>query len=148
MDTRWRIELLGGLRALRGNRVHTRFETRKVAVLLAYLAFYPNRSHPRDALAEQLWPDEDPETTRVRFRQVLAGLRRVLEPPGTAPGVLIADRVEVRLDPGAVVTDVEEFGAAVRSAAEADEPADRARTLAAEAAASTALGGGSIVIHP
>ena len=34
----WRIDLLGGLRASRGNQIVTRFDTRKTAALLAYLA--------------------------------------------------------------------------------------------------------------
>jgi DNA-binding SARP family transcriptional activator len=38
MSERWRIQLFGGLRAERGERVVTRFPTRKAAALLAYLA--------------------------------------------------------------------------------------------------------------
>jgi hypothetical protein len=51
-DSRWRIELLGALSAERDGRVVTHFETRKAGALLAYLAFYADRRHPRDVLAE------------------------------------------------------------------------------------------------
>ena len=46
LETMWRIELLGGLRAIREGGVATRFRTRKTAALLAYVAFYQQRSHP------------------------------------------------------------------------------------------------------
>src|SRR5690348_6620829 len=76
----WRIVLLGGLGAERDEHVVTHFETRKAGALLAYLAFYADRAHPREVLAELLWPDEDPDATRARLRQALAALRRALEP--------------------------------------------------------------------
>src|SRR5438105_14754464 len=76
----WRIALLGGLSAERVGHVVTHFETRKAGALLAYLAFYADRGHPREVLAELLWPDEDPDATRARLRQALAALRRALEP--------------------------------------------------------------------
>ena len=38
METRWRIELLGGLRAVQADRVVSRFQTQKIGLLLAYLA--------------------------------------------------------------------------------------------------------------
>src|SRR5690348_17046070 len=100
MATTWRIELFGAFRAFSGARVLTHFETRKVGVLLAILALHLGRSQPREALAEQLWPDEDAEAVRNRLRQALSSLRRELEPPNTPNGaVLIADRAEVSLNP-------------------------------------------------
>src|SRR5689334_4654203 len=120
MDPLWRVELLGGLRLTADRCVVTHFETRKTAALLAYLAFHCGRPHPRDLLVELLWPEEDPEATRSRFRQTLAVLRRALEPPGIpAGGILIADRATVQLRPGAVVTDVAEFEPCVRLGTEA-----------------------------
>src|SRR5205823_1769411 len=87
-----------------------RLELRRAASLLARLAYFGDRAHPREVLAEMLWPEESPEATRVRLRQVLASLRRVLEPAGAPEGsVLVADRTTVRLDPAAVTTDVREF---------------------------------------
>src|SRR5690349_6028661 len=126
-DAVWRIEVLGGLRLVGRGQAITHFETRRVAARLAYLALYPERTHSREVVMERLWPEEDPEATRVRLRTVLASLRRVLEPPGTAAGsVLIADRVTVQLRPAAVAVDVAEFDTALRGAASAPSPRERA----------------------
>jgi hypothetical protein len=46
MEPVWRIELFGGLRARRGDQVVTRFRTQKTGALLAYLAYYCQRTHP------------------------------------------------------------------------------------------------------
>jgi hypothetical protein len=121
MESRWRIELLGGLCVRQGDRSPVRFDSAKTAALLACLALDPGRARSREELAEELWPGEDPEATRSRLRQALAVLRRVLEPPGTTPeSVLIAmRRPDVQLDPAAVTTDVAEFQEALRSAGSA-----------------------------
>src|SRR5262245_26871450 len=130
MDARWRIDLLGGLRAEGEGRVVIHFETRKTAALLAFLAYHLGRPHPRETLVERFWPEEDPEATRARFRQTLACLRRALEPPGVPPGsVLLADRLHVQLQPGAIVTDVALFEEALRRAAQATSPAERVNSL-------------------
>ena len=55
MDAAWRIELLGWLRASQADRVVHRFRSRKAAALLAYRAFFRDRSHPREQLVELLW---------------------------------------------------------------------------------------------
>jgi hypothetical protein len=52
MSARWRIEVLGGLQAVPGDRVLTRFRTEKTAALLAFLARDPLRSHPRSLLSD------------------------------------------------------------------------------------------------
>ena len=114
METLWRIEMLGGLRAMQGDRVLTRFRSHKTGALLAYLAFYPHRSHPRDLLTDLLWPDDPLDAARMKLRTALASLRRQLEPPGVPAGaVIVASRLAVRLNPDAVATDV----AAVRGRA-------------------------------
>src|ERR1041385_9088356 len=106
----WRIELFGGLKAQQGDRVITRFRTHNAGVLLAYLACFPKRAHPREALIELLWPDSEPSAGSPRLRQELAYLRRQLEPPGTQSGaVIIAAREYIRLNPAAISTDVAEF---------------------------------------
>lgn len=126
----WRVELLGGLRAVRGERTVTRFDTRKAGALLALLALSPDRLHSREALAEQLWPDEDPDATRNRFKQVLSLLRKELERPGEAGSVLATDRTHVRLQPGALLTDVMEFEAALDAARGSDSRAAALETAA------------------
>ena len=89
----WRIQLLGGLRATRGNAVLAQFPSRPVATLLALLALNPQRRHSREEVIEMLWPGVELDVGRNRLRQVLSTLRRLLEPPGVLPeSVLLADR--------------------------------------------------------
>ena len=103
-----------------------RFATAKNAALLAFLALYPKRLHPREELIDLFWPDSDLEAGRASLRTALASLRRQLEPPGTPSGsVLIADLHHVRLNPVAVLTDTGVFTAALKSAAAAASGADR-----------------------
>ena len=100
MDPQWRLTLLGELRATTDDRRVIRFRTRKSGLLLAYLAYYRQRSHPRAELVELLWPELTPEAGRDNLSTVLSGLRRQLEPAGVAAGaVLIGDRASVRLSP-------------------------------------------------
>jgi DNA-binding SARP family transcriptional activator len=126
----WRIELFGGLRAHRGLEILSDFGTRKADSLLAYLALHPNQALPRKLLAEQLWPDEDYEATRDRFRQALSAVRRGLEPEGAPPNsALIADRAEVRLAISGLSTDVAEWEAALRAAKRATLRVEQIRLL-------------------
>jgi adenylate cyclase len=131
MDMRWRIELLGTLRATRGDQLLSRFLTQKNAALLAYLAYFRQRSHRREELVELLWPEGDPRAGRNSLKQALATLRHQLEPDSVPSGaVLIADRTTVQLNPEAVVTDIAEFRAALRSAARSEEREQRVQCLA------------------
>ena len=104
----WRIELLGGLRAVSGATVLNQFGSRKIAALLARLALEPQRVHSREELIDLLWPQADVATGRNRLRHALSTLRRLLQPPG-AGDVLLADRAGVRLNPQAVACDALEF---------------------------------------
>src|SRR5687767_11511892 len=107
MNARWRIELLGKLRAQRGERVISRFYTHKMGALLAHLAYYLPRAHRREALIDLLWPEAAPQAGRNSLSVALSSLRHQLEPPGVPPGtVILADRATVRLNPEAVTTDV------------------------------------------
>jgi DNA-binding SARP family transcriptional activator len=74
METPWRIELLGKLRATQGDRVVTRFRSRQTGCLLAYLACYPHRSHPRESLIDLLWPECDPVAGRHRLQNQMLKL--------------------------------------------------------------------------
>ena len=121
----WRIELFGGLRARRGGTEINRFATSRVVALLARLALFPRHPHPREELADLLWPDADPEAGRLNLRVALASLRKQLGPPG----VLEADRSAVRLLPQACRTDVADFEAALREAARASEAAKKRDAL-------------------
>ncbi len=116
--------MLGGLRVFptdNPDAVITRFATVKTASLLAYLACFPQRVHPREELIERFWPDSDLDAGRTSLRSALASLRRQLEPPGTPTGaVLVTDRQSVRLHPRSFTTDVAAFENAV---AKGDYPA-------------------------
>jgi DNA-binding SARP family transcriptional activator len=137
MDAPWRIQLLGGLRAERGERVVTRFRTQKTGLLLAYLAYYRQRAHPREALIELLWPESDLDSARHKLNVALSAIRDQLEPEGRsrrgagAPSaaILVTDRSSVRLDPASVVTDVAEFEAALGAAAAATHPTEQVELL-------------------
>lgn len=117
METLFRIEMLGRLCVRQGSREIRRFRTQKTAALLAYLAFYPQRSHPRDVLIEIFWPGSVLEAARTNLSVALNALRRQLEAPGIPQGaILIADRSQVRLNPLAFTTDVEAFDSAMHQA--------------------------------
>src|SRR5688572_1201861 len=106
----WRIELLGWLRVSRGPLVHAKFATQKITSMLAWLALHPGATLAREELAELLWPDAPGAAGRQSLRVALHAIRRALEPPGVAPGsVLAADRESVRLEAGAFTTDVADF---------------------------------------
>ncbi len=131
MDARWRITLFGGLSAQQNERVITRFRTQKTGALLAYLAFYRDRSHLREVLFELLWPGRVPDLARQSLSMSLSSLRHQLEPPGVPrSAVIIADYKSVRLNPEAVTTDVAEFESALLSAERAQSDIERVRHLA------------------
>jgi predicted ATPase/DNA-binding SARP family transcriptional activator len=137
LGERWRIELLGGLRAVQGDRIVTHFRTQKTGLLLAYLAFHAtpgshsSRSFPREQLMELLWPEVERRDGLNHLKATLHWLRQELEPPGVPFGaVLRADRTCVGLDPAAVTTDVAEFAAALEAAARVSTSAERANLIA------------------
>jgi DNA-binding SARP family transcriptional activator len=122
----WRIELLGGLRAGRASLMVSRFRTQKTGALLGYLAYH-ERPHPREALAELLWPECGASAARNNLSRAVSSLRRQLEPPGVR-GVLLADRLNVQLNPDAFTTDVRDLRAALHAAGRAS-PSERTRRL-------------------
>ncbi len=112
---RWQVLLLGRVEARRGGLSITRFNSQPTAALLARLALFPLRSHPREELAELLWPGAPAEAGRNRLRQALSTLKRLLEVPGgSGLAVIVADRSSVRVNPDALACDVAEFEAAFR----------------------------------
>jgi predicted ATPase len=107
---RWQLRLLGAVVADDGVQRIERFPSRAVAALLARLALWPERAHPREELVELLWPGVGLDVGRNRLRQALSVLKSLLEPAGR-PGaaVLQADRLCVRVVRGALACDVHEF---------------------------------------
>jgi predicted ATPase len=111
----WHVRVLGGLEARSGDVTLKHFVSHPIAALLARLALQPQRFHPREELVELLWPGVGLDVGRNRLRNAISSLRRLLEPPGSPPGaVLIADRVGLRLAPGATRCDALEFERRVR----------------------------------
>jgi predicted ATPase len=113
---RWRLRLLGDV-ALQPDAggPALRLPGRPAAALLARLALWPARLHAREELVELLWPGVEGAVGRNRLRQLLSSLRALLEPPAAAPApVLLADRMGLRLVPGALACDVTAFEAALR----------------------------------
>src|SRR5205085_8712509 len=131
MEQRWRIELLGQLRACCGSEHTVSFQIQKSGSLLAFLAYYRQHPQPRELLMELLWPEEALEEGRRKLRFMLHSLRRLL-PSAVSPGgsLLVAERTTLCLDPAAFTTDVTEFRAALQAAAAA-APAGRMRELSA-----------------
>src|SRR5262245_39861199 len=127
---RWSIELFNGLRATSGGQVITRFRTQKTGALLAYLAYYFDRAHAREALFELLWPECLPEAGRDRLSTELSSLRHQLEPPGVPRGaVIVADRTSVGLNADAVTTDVAQFERTLQAAQRAESSTERTQLL-------------------
>jgi predicted ATPase/class 3 adenylate cyclase/DNA-binding SARP family transcriptional activator len=138
VSARWRIELLGRLRAVQESGEESRlpfeevteFGTRKAAVLLAYLAYHLGRSQPREELIELLWPEGDLKRGRARLSNDLSRLRQRLEPPGVPAGAVIrADHTAISLNPSAVSTDVAAYTTALQAAERATDPAEQIRAL-------------------
>jgi DNA-binding SARP family transcriptional activator len=85
---RIRLNLLGPVEASLGGRP-VAFRTRKSLALLAFLALDPG-PHPRERLADLLWPEADVADARASLRTALNYLRHGLGP--AADSVIIATR--------------------------------------------------------
>ena len=121
---------MGSPSARRGETTLTHFTTSRAASLLARLALFPHRKHPREELIDLLWPDSGIDSGRLNLRVALASLRRHLEPPDVPPGsVLIADRSTIQLHPAACTSDVARFEAQLKAAARATESSGKRAAL-------------------
>lgn len=130
MQALWRIRMLGCLEAESDQETISRFRTRKVSLLLAYLAYFRDRSHSREELLEMLWPDLEPERAKPNLRQALASLRRNLEPSGVPAGAMLeAQHSVVKLNADYFETDVDAFRRHVQGASRSAEEAERAIAL-------------------
>jgi predicted ATPase len=113
----WRVRLFEGpvLADAAGNEV-SRFRSRRVGALLAYLALNLGRLCPREELYEAIWPEDDLQLVRNRLRVALASLRRQMEPSGAPFGAVIDVGMpgQVRLRAQTVWCDVPAFEAAIR----------------------------------
>ncbi|HLJ57436.1 MAG TPA: BTAD domain-containing putative transcriptional regulator, partial [Chthonomonadaceae bacterium] len=124
---RWRLEILGRVVACRGAETVDRFRDRRVLLILAVLSMEPHGTLPRAQLIERLWPGEESDAARNRFRVSLHHLRRQFESsPDAANSVIRATNTAVALAPGAVSCDAAEFAAAVRAADAVSDKEERA----------------------
>lgn len=113
----WRVRLLGALRADSESDGIERFRTRKVGLLFGYLAYYQNRSHSREELADMLWPELDMSHAKQHLRQALTSLRHHLEPPGLPHGAILeVQQSMVSLNVERLTTDVAEFQSRLKEA--------------------------------
>lgn len=130
MDARCRIEVFGDLRVIRGEQTHTRFRTRKAGYLLAYLALNLQQAQPRERLADLFWGDKEEAVGRDGLSTALAQLRRQLEPTGVpTDSLFVADKLQVRLNPVAVSTDVADFDRLLDQARQSEDKQKKAVLL-------------------
>lgn len=122
--------MFGGLRLRVEEQEFSHFRTQKTAALLAYLAYHPERAHPREVLMELLWPDCVEAAARRSLSTALWSLRQQL---GTMlPGgerLLRADRAKVALSGPGLVTDVQAFLTALGEARTGRDPEGRMAPL-------------------
>ena len=113
-EPRWTLRLLGAIELqAAGADAPARLPGRPSLALLARLALWPQQLHARETLVEALWPGVALDIGRNRLRQALSALRAVLEAQGGAP-MLQADRLGLRLLPGALACDVQRYEQALR----------------------------------
>lgn len=87
------IRLFGDFCVVRDEQTFRHFPTQKAALLLAYLALTPQRTHYRESLAALLWPDATTASARHSLRQAVSSLRKLL-----GDGIFIAEgRERLRL---------------------------------------------------
>src|ERR1700722_17905864 len=110
LQSHWQISLLGGFAIRQRSGEASPAITNQMAMLVAILADRIGRQQLRTELIEELWAEGDDDAGRNRFRVLLAGLRRILEPPGAQPGSVIhCDRTLVGLSSNAFWVDVDQF---------------------------------------
>jgi DNA-binding SARP family transcriptional activator len=98
----WELQVLGGLVLRPAGGAAVELPTRKSALLLAYLAMPAGAAHPRDRLADLLWPSSGQEQARGSLRHALAALRKVL-----GSDAIEGVRDMVKLQPGFVTVDLD-----------------------------------------
>ncbi|MEQ1821194.1 MAG: BTAD domain-containing putative transcriptional regulator [Fimbriimonadaceae bacterium] len=100
----WRLRLFGGLALERGEDVVSAFGTARAAKLLALLAITPSGRLGRERLADQLWPDDFLDATRLRLRQEIYRLKQAL---GPAASLLCSTGSDVWIEKRELVTDLD-----------------------------------------
>ena len=118
------LSFLGPPRVTVEGQVAVSAASKKVLALLAFLALGSGRPHPRELLATLFWPDQSPQRAQQNLRQVLARLKRAIEPAGAAEHgrhepYIVANGHDVRFNPRSDYwLDVEAFVELLRAADE------------------------------
>jgi two-component SAPR family response regulator len=76
------IETLGGFRVIRGDDVikEDEWDRSQPKQLLKVIVSYGAKGIPKEALIDQLWPEERPKSAESNFKTTLQRLRKSLEP--------------------------------------------------------------------
>jgi len=76
--------------------------THKVQALLAYLVLHRDRTHTRDVLLAEFWPDYNQHRARNALNTTLWRLRQAIEPDGVPAGTFVSTSPsgELGFDPG------------------------------------------------
>jgi DNA-binding SARP family transcriptional activator len=121
------IDLLGGLRLLRGDEPLTTVDTPRLQSLLAYLLLNREAPQARHRVAFLFWPDSPEEQAMTNLRNLLYRLRHTLP---EADRFLHVDRRTLRWRDGAPFElDVAEFEEALKRADEAPDGATERSAL-------------------
>jgi WD40 repeat protein/serine/threonine protein kinase/DNA-binding SARP family transcriptional activator len=90
--------LLGSLEVRLDGEPVTAFESDKVRALLAFLIEESDRPHPREKLAEFLWPERPATTALSNLRHALTVLRRAIGDTRASPYFLNVSRQAIRFN--------------------------------------------------
>lgn len=87
-----KISLFGRFRAEYGSQVLLELEAHKLQELFCYLLLHRTQPHPREALADLLWPENSTAQSKKHLRQLLWQLQAIFEAhldPGQEPVLLV-----------------------------------------------------------
>ena len=129
------LRLLGSIGMERNGEAIASHLPKKGVALLAYLALDPGVPQSRQKLADILWPDLPEEASRSNLRQVLLGVKRLLDAPGGGVASLVADRHTISFSPSCPFDfDVTSFLAPLPDCPQEPCPADCPACLAQQEA--------------
>ena len=106
------------------------FDYDKVRALLAFLACEHGRPYRRDELCGLLWPEDDQTRARQSLSQALYSLRQSFLRAGAESTYILANRVEVQLDPApSWQVDTGSFQQLIRAGFDATDAQERIALL-------------------
>lgn len=121
------ISLLGSFQVTRDGKPVTGFESAKERALLAFLAAESGRPHPREVLAELLWPERPPGVALANLRHVLANLRKAIADASAQPPFLLITQTTLQFNLASDTrVDLVEFTARLHNIASAPPAACQA----------------------